>query len=124
MPPLLFAASGSGAQGMGSLLFFLLVMVAIFYLLVFRPQGQQKKKMQEMLSNLKTGDRVVTNGGILGTIVGFGSNSVVLQVASQVKIEVVRSAVSGLQKNGEAASGKKSEEPAEREGSVAAKGRK
>ncbi len=99
-------------------------MVAIFYLLVFRPQGQQKRKTQEMLATLKTGDRVVTSGGVLGTIVGFGSNTVQLQIASQVKIEVVRSAVSGLQQSGEAPAGKKTEEPVEREPSVAGKGRK
>ncbi len=122
--PALLAASGSGAQSISSLVFFLLIMVAIFYLLVFRPQGQQKRKTQEMLANLKTGDRVITNGGILGTVVGFGSSTVQLQIANQVRIELVRSAISGLQKTAEAPSGKKAEEPVEQETSAASKGRK
>jgi len=70
----------------------------IFYFLLILPQQRQRRRTQEMLANLKTGDRVVTSGGIYGTIVGFRDSSVVhLQVASQVKIEVARSAISGLQ---------------------------
>jgi preprotein translocase subunit YajC len=70
----------------------------IFYFLLILPQQRQRKKVQEMLASLKTGDRVVTNGGIYGTIVGFRSTEVVqLQVANQVKLDVARSAISGLQ---------------------------
>jgi len=50
-----------------------------------------------MLANLKTGDRVVTSGGIYGTIVSFRDHIVQLQVASQVKIDVARSAITGVQ---------------------------
>jgi preprotein translocase subunit YajC len=70
----------------------------IFYFLLILPQQRQRKKVQEMLASLKTGDRVVTNGGIYGTMVGFRSTEVVqLQVANQVKLDVARSAISGLQ---------------------------
>ena len=69
----------------------------IFYFLLIRPQQVQRRKTQEMLTNLKTGDRVVTSGGIYGRIAGFRDNIVQLQVTSQVKLDVARSAVTGVQ---------------------------
>ena len=69
----------------------------IFYFLLIRPQQVQKRKTQDMLANLKTGDRVVTSGGMYGTISGFRDNIVQLQVANQVKIDVARSAITGVQ---------------------------
>lgn len=97
VPPVLFAAE-SGAQGLTSFILILGPLILIWYLLVIRPQSTQRRKTQEMLSNLKTGDHVVTSGGLLGTITGFGNNTVQLQITSQVKIDVLRSAVSGFQK--------------------------
>jgi preprotein translocase subunit YajC len=78
------------------LLVFFAPLFAIWYFLVLRPQSQQRKKLQDMLANLKTGDRVVTSGGIYGTIVGFRNGSVQLQIASQVKVDMARSAITGL----------------------------
>lgn len=100
VPPILFA-SESGAQGLTSFVLILGPLILIWYLLVIRPQSTQRRKTQEMLSALKTGDRVVTSGGLLGTITGFGSNTVQLQLNSQVKVDVLRSAVSGFQKKEE-----------------------
>ncbi|HTG62733.1 MAG TPA: preprotein translocase subunit YajC [Terriglobia bacterium] len=71
----------------------------IFYFLLIRPQQVQRRKTHEMLANLKTGDRVVTSGGIYGTISGFRDNIVQLQVASQVKLDVARSAITGVQED-------------------------
>lgn len=96
--PILFAAATSGASGLTSFILLLGPLILIWYLLIIRPQGRQRRKTQEMLANLKTGDRVSTNGGILGTIVGFGNNTVHVQIANQVKVEVLRSAISGLQR--------------------------
>jgi preprotein translocase subunit YajC len=103
-PPVLAADAGAG-WGLAQLLPFVLIF-GIFYFLLILPQQRQRRKVQEMLANLKTGDRVVTSGGIYGTVVGFRDSSVVqLQVASQVKIDVARSAIAGLQPGeGEAAS--------------------
>ena|SRR5579863_5283717 len=89
-------AADSGAGGIVQFLPFLLIFV-VFYFLLIRPQQQQRKKTQEMLANLKTGDRVVTSGGVYGTVAGFGDGVVQLQVAAQVKIDVARSAIQGLQ---------------------------
>jgi preprotein translocase subunit YajC len=91
---LLAADPGAG----GALSQFLLLfapLFAIWYFLVIRPQQQQRRKIQTMLSNLKTGDRVVTSGGIYGTIVSFRNGVVQLQIANQVKVDVARSAITG-----------------------------
>ena len=83
----------------GALSQFLLLfapLFAIWYFLVIRPQQQQRRKTQEMLHNLKTGDRVVTSGGIHGTIISFRNGVVQLQIASQVKVDVTRSAITGI----------------------------
>lgn len=78
----------------------------IFYFLVILPQQRQRRKTQDMLSNLKTGDRVVTGGGIFGTVVGFRGESVVqLQIASQVKVDVARSSITGLESSEDSAAG-------------------
>lgn len=92
------AASSGSENPLGILLPFA-VLILIFYFLLIRPQSRQRRKTQDMLANLKTGDRVITNGGVLGTIVGFGNNIVQLQIASQVKIEVVRTAIASLQRD-------------------------
>jgi preprotein translocase subunit YajC len=74
-----------------------ILIFAVFYFLLILPQQRHRKKMQEMLDNLKTGDRVLTNGGLYGTIVGFRDVQVVqLQVAPQVKVDVARSAIAAL----------------------------
>ena len=95
-PPVLAADPGAGGIFVQFLPFILIF--AIFYFLLILPQQRQRRKMQEMLANLKTGDQVVTNGGIYGKIVGFRSLNVLqLEVAHQVRIDVARSAISALQ---------------------------
>ena len=106
---LLAADPGAG----GALSQFLLLfapLFAIWYFLVIRPQQQQRRKTQEMLANLKTGDRVVTSGGIHGTIISFRNGIVQLQIASQVKVDVTRTAITGLVAEKTSAEGK--QEPA------------
>lgn len=77
----------------------LLAFFAIFYFLLILPAQRRQKKAAEMLAALKTGDKVVTNGGIYGTIVGLDEKdgSVQLRIAEQVKIKVARSAIAGAQ---------------------------
>ncbi len=70
----------------------LLIFVSMYFLLI-RPQQQQQKKTQEMLKQLKKGDRVVTSGGLFGTVVGVDDAKVVLKVADEVKLEFLKSAV-------------------------------
>ena len=81
----------------GSSMVMLLPMVAIFaifYLLLILPQQRRQKKWQLMLNELKTGDRVVTSGGIRGIVMNIKDDALVLRLApDNVKIEVLRSAV-------------------------------
>jgi preprotein translocase subunit YajC len=68
----------------------------VFYFLVIAPANKQRKKTQEMISSLKKGDRVMTTGGIYGTIQGVEAEVVYLKIAENVKVKVARSAVSGV----------------------------
>jgi preprotein translocase subunit YajC len=68
----------------------------VFYFLVIAPANKQRRKTQEMLSSLKKGDRVVTSGGIYGTIQGVEAEVVYLKIADNVKVKVSRSAVSSV----------------------------
>ncbi|MBR0283658.1 MAG: preprotein translocase subunit YajC [Selenomonadaceae bacterium] len=71
----------------------ILIMVLIFYFLLYRPQKNAQKKHKEMLDALKIGDRVVTIGGIYGTITGLEDKIIKLKVANNVEIELARSAI-------------------------------
>ena len=71
----------------------IVVMIAIFYFLLYRPQKKQQNRRRAMLDNLKKGDQVTTIGGIYGTIVELGDTSLKLKIADGVVIEVVRSSV-------------------------------
>jgi preprotein translocase subunit YajC len=87
------------AGGAGGLMAFLplIVIMGIFYVLLILPAQRRQKKTQEMINALKNGDKVITNGGILGTIVGLEGDTVQLRIADQVKVKILRSAVTGLQ---------------------------
>jgi preprotein translocase subunit YajC len=76
----------------------IILMVVIFYLVLFLPMRRRQKKLETMLSGLKNGDRVVTNGGLLGTIVAVADdNSVTIRVKpDNVKLQFARSSITGL----------------------------
>jgi preprotein translocase subunit YajC len=88
--------------GAGGLMAFLplIIIMGIFYVLLILPAQRRQKKTQEMINSLKNGDKVVTSGGLLGTIVGLEGDSIQLRIADQVKVKVLRSAVTGLQPDG------------------------
>jgi preprotein translocase subunit YajC len=86
------------AQPGGIALFLPLILImVIFYFLMILPAQRRQKKVTEMLSALKNGDKVITNGGIYGTIVGLEGDTVQLRIAEQVKMKVARNAIAGLQ---------------------------
>jgi len=89
-------AGKSGSAGLLTLLPWLLIIV-VFYLLLIRPQQKRQKEHRVMLESLKKGDKVVTNSGMFGTIVGFNEkeNVVVLKVSEEVKIEFLKSSIAG-----------------------------
>jgi len=75
----------------------LILIMVIFYFLMILPAQRRQKKVTEMLTALKNGDKVITNGGIYGTIVGLEGDTVQLRIAEQVKMKVARNAIAGLQ---------------------------
>jgi preprotein translocase subunit YajC len=88
-----------GAQGSGgALMSFLpfIAIIAIFYFLIIRPQNKKQKETQKMLAALKKGDKVVTIGGIHGTIQTVREQTVIVKVDENTKIEFNRNAVSGI----------------------------
>ena len=86
----------------------ILLIFGIFYFLLFRPMQRQRKQTAQMLAELKTGDNVVTSGGIVGTIVALDSDTLVLRVKpDNIKIQVARSAVSSMASTGPSSEGKK-----------------
>ena len=100
MVGLLAQAGPGGTPGTGNFLVTMLpfaLIFVIFYFLLILPARRRQKKHQEMLDNLKAGDRVITNGGLYGTVVAIDAGKVVLRVADQVKLEFARAAVAGLQ---------------------------
>jgi preprotein translocase subunit YajC len=92
----LLAQAASQPGGITLFLPLILIMV-IFYFLMIMPAQRRQKKINEMLKNLKNGDKVVTTGGIYGTIVGLEDDAIQLRIAEQVKIKVSRNAIAGLQ---------------------------
>jgi preprotein translocase subunit YajC len=74
---------------------------ALFYVLMIVPSRKRQKALQQVLENLKKGDRVVTNGGLYGEVAAVTGATVVLKVADNVKVRVAKSAITGLEPDAE-----------------------
>jgi preprotein translocase subunit YajC len=101
LPLLLGAPQGAGgapASGMEQLVSFapFILIIAIFYFLIIRPQNKKQKETQRMLSELKKGDKVVTIGGIHGTIASVKDSSLLIKIDDNVKVEINRNAVASV----------------------------
>jgi preprotein translocase, YajC subunit len=95
---------GNGTPGiLGSPLIMMIIVMGIFYVMLILPQQRQRKKTQAMLAALKNGDKVVTTSGIYGTVNGIDGDTVILKIADQVKIRILRSAIAQIEA-GESAS--------------------
>jgi preprotein translocase subunit YajC len=88
MLPILMATPGGEGPGFANQLMLILIIFSIFYFIVFRPMRKGQRETEQMRSNLKNGYRVVTSGGIYGTVVGVSEEVVQLRIADQVKIQV------------------------------------
>jgi preprotein translocase subunit YajC len=84
---------GGGARDLLGMLPLFIGMFAIMYFVMIRPQQQQRRQRDAMMAALKRGDRVVTTGGLHGTVTNLNEHTVVLRVADQVKLEFDRSAI-------------------------------
>lgn len=107
---LAYAMGGAGGTGGGEGGTFgafipLILMFAIFYFLLIRPQQKKAKQHRELLSALKKGDRVVSSGGLHGTITGLTDDVVTMEIAPKVRVKVSRNAISGVTSSGTASSG-------------------
>jgi preprotein translocase subunit YajC len=91
-----FAAAAPNGGALMSFLPFLLIIV-VFYFLLIRPNQKRQKQWQEMLNNLKPGDRVTTTGGIRGTILALRDDVIQLRIPpDNLKIEVVKTAIASV----------------------------
>lgn len=90
------APPGQGAAAWVQLVPFVLVL-GIFYFVILLPMKRRQKKVDEFLAALKVGDRIVTSGGLYGSVAKLGDASVQIQIAANVRVEVARSAIVGYQ---------------------------
>ncbi len=118
---ILLAADAPASDGILQFVILFVPLFVIWYFLVIMPQQRQRKKTQEMLASLKTGDRVLTSGGIYGTIVSFRDEIVQLQVAGQVKVDVARTAITALRPSEGATQGSSGGESGKREAGTKSK---
>jgi len=94
------SAAPSAASSIGNFVPFIFIFV-IMYFVLLRPQMKRQKDQQRLVSALKTGDRVVTNGGIHGLISNVKDTTVIVKVADNVKIEIEKTAVTTVLKSAE-----------------------
>ena len=103
------AEAGSNAQdaaggGMLTSIIMLVVMIGVFYFLMIRPENKRKKEAEQMRSSVKTGDKITTIGGIIGTVVNVKEDKIVIETsADQVRIEFAKWAISTNETAAEAA---------------------
>ncbi|WP_239993256.1 preprotein translocase subunit YajC [Candidatus Methylomirabilis limnetica] len=90
------ATPGGPPSGMLGALITPIAIFVVFYFLMIRPQQKKSREQKDMLENLKTGDEIISTGGLYGTIVKFGDNDrVKVKIAENVTIEIARSALTG-----------------------------
>jgi len=91
-------APGGGGQGGSQFLSFLpiILIFVIFYFLLIRPQQKRAKEHRNLLSNLKEGDEVLTNGGIYGKITGIKDDKITVEISDKVRVKVSRGHIAGV----------------------------
>lgn len=89
-------AEGGNTPGIVQFVPFLLIF-AIFYFLLIAPMRKRQKALQALVENLKKGDRVITNGGLYGTIAAVEDKAVIVKLAENLKVKVAKSSVAGLE---------------------------
>jgi preprotein translocase subunit YajC len=92
-------AAGGQSGGFGAFIP-LILMFAIFYFLLIRPQQKKAKQHKELLSALKKGDRVVSSGGLHGVITGMSDDIVTMEIAPKIRVKVSRASISGVASKG------------------------
>lgn len=90
-----------GGGGIASTILMFAFIIAIFYFMIIRPQQKRQKERQKLLDSVQKGDKIVTVGGVHGTVVGVEEKTVLVQIADNVKVKVERSAISSKAGQGE-----------------------
>ncbi len=90
------APQGGGSANLISTLIMFGAIFLIFYFMIIRPQQKRAKEREKMLSNMQKGDKVVTSGGLHGTIAGLDEKTVLLQVGDNVKMKFEKSAIASI----------------------------
>lgn len=90
------AAPAPGFWSLGNPMVLMVVTFAIFYFMLIAPARKRQKHLQKTIDGLKSGDRVITSGGILGTVVAVTDRRIQLRISSDVKIDILKSAIAGL----------------------------
>lgn len=92
---------GGGAGSFLTLILPWVLIFGVFYVLIILPQRRRQRELQETISNLKAGDRIVTTGGIIGVVQSVRETSLIMRTADKSMLEIARSAVAGLQQEEE-----------------------
>src|SRR5438874_12623751 len=85
-----------GIGGLGGAMIPMILVFGVFYLLLIRPQQKKQRQLQETVSQLKAGDKVVTTGGIVGVITAVRDTSFLIRSAEKTILEIARTAVAGV----------------------------
>jgi preprotein translocase subunit YajC len=94
-------AAPSASEQVLHMVTILAITVGIFYFMIIRPQQRRQKETQAMLESIRKGDRVLTSGGLFGTVLGVKEDIVVLKVADDVKLEFTKSSIVQVKERGE-----------------------
>ena len=89
-------ATGSGGSGGFASFIPLILMFVIFYFLLIRPQQKKTKEHRQMVDNLKTGDRIITSGGLHGRVTGVSESALTVEIAEKVRVKINRASVTAL----------------------------
>ncbi len=94
---------GTGGGGLGAFLP-LIIIFAIFYFLLIRPQQKKSKQHKQLLTDLKKGDKVVSSGGLHGVITGLSDDVVTVEISPKVRVKITRGSIAGVIRKSESTS--------------------
>ncbi|TAK52887.1 MAG: preprotein translocase subunit YajC [Bacteroidetes bacterium] len=102
------AQPGEGGGSMISTLVMFSLIIFIFYFMIIRPQQKRQKERQQLLDGVKKGDKIISVGGMHGTVIGIEDKTLLVQIADDVKVKMEKTAVSTIDRPSENAVGKTS----------------
>jgi preprotein translocase subunit YajC len=92
--------SGGGGSMFSTLIMFALI-ILIFYFMILRPQQKRQKERDKLLNSIEKGDKIITAGGIHGTVIGLEDKTVLIQIADNVKVKIEKTAVGNVVRTSE-----------------------